>query len=625
MAALVFTTLLIPASAQHVATPAPPPHSAATASEPPSALDPHTPILHANANLVLVDVVVTDRQGNAVHGLEQRGFHLFENGHEQEISVFSEQKPGGTIAVKPVALPPHTYSNIPVFHEGSAVNVLLLDGLNTPVTDQMEVRRQMLQYMGTIAPGTSMAIFTLSSRLRMVEGFTTDVAELAKALSSPNANVQTSVGLDPGREQDLNMAVSNMATMSAQGSDPKSIAMMQQFEADLTADRIDQRMQMTMDAMQQLALYLGGIPGRKNLIWFSGSFPLVLSYQDALQSPFSAVRNYADKIRQTSEMLSAARVAVYPVDAHGLMTLPSTNASIKPAVANMTAIMAGGMSLGSLRGGTRYVSPPTDPYGYNTAEDDKFLEQTMQEQASMQQIAQQTGGKAFVNTNGLKEAAAKAVEDGSSYYTIGYVPSDTNYNGQFRKIKLRVSNGGYTLAYRDGYYAYPPDKPTKYNPGEISPILAATLHGAPSATQILFDARVLRSTDPLLQDEKLPAGPIAGEMAAKLRKPVHRIIVDMNVDPHELAYVKTPNGVLHARVEFTLVAYDMDGKRLNYLDGGFQLNLSPKRFAEIMSAGIPARLALDLPPEEASLRIAVHDLESGRVGSLEIPLTDTAK
>jgi hypothetical protein len=258
----------------------------------------------------------------------------------------------------------------------------------------------------------------------------------------------------------------------------------------------------------------------------------------------------------------------------------------------------------------------------NVGKDDaNFMKQILQEQATMEQIAGQTGGQKYINTNGLKEAVAKAVENGSSYYSIGYVPAAKQFDGKFRKIELRVDNSSYKLAYRRGYYADPPDKPTAHQPGAVSLILAATLHGAPPSTQILFQARVLPATDPVLQGTRLPVGP-AGEMTAALKGPIHRVIVDLKVDAHGIAFEDTPDGAHRAKVEFTLVAYDADGKRLNYLDHGFQISLSPEQYTRTAAGGIPIRLALDLPAGPAFLRVAVHDLNAGSAGSLEIPVAD---
>jgi len=327
------------------------------------------------------------------------------------------------------------------------------------------------------------------------------------------------------------------------------------------------------------------------------------------------MRSYSDDIRETAELLSAARVAVYPVDARGLMTPPSLDASYSPST-NLTSATSSGNRSGSRR---RITS--NNP---STANDDlKSTKQLMEEQASMQQIAEQTGGKEFLNTNGFEEALAGAIENGSSYYTIGYVPGAGQLEGQFRKIQINVDNPGLNLAYRHGYYADPPDKPSAHTPGQTSLIVAATLHGAPPSTQILFQARVLPASDPLLQGTKFPAG-AGGELNASLKGPLQRLVVDLTVDPHTLHYDSTPDGALHSQVEFMLVAYDGDSHRINYLDKGFQLNLMAAQIQQTMQTGIRIRLPLDLPAGQFSLRIAVHDLAAERAGSLEVPVTVAA-
>ena len=139
----------------------------------------------------------------------------------------------------------------------------------------------------------------------MVKGFTTDPAELTKALSSRKAAAQSSVILDPDTTTTLNTSVADSAVL---GVDITAVTNMQQFLADITAVQTDQRVRITLDAMQQLARYLGGIPGRKNVIWFSGSFPIALDPDQSLNDSFEAMRNYAEDVRQTSQLLTASRV-----------------------------------------------------------------------------------------------------------------------------------------------------------------------------------------------------------------------------------------------------------------------------------------------------------------------------
>jgi VWFA-related protein len=565
-------------------------------------------ILQANVNLVLVDVVVTNH-GNAVHGLGHNSFHIYEDGREQSITSFDEHRSDATLSINPkiAALPPNTFNNTPIYPDSGVVNVLLLDGLNTPVPNQADLHLQMLDYMSKIPPGTSMAIFTLSSQLRMVQGFTTDPAQLVKAFKSSNGKPQATSASD---STTANSADDSMS-MGAGGSPAlaqhlaEAVANMQQFTADANAFQVDMRVRMTLDAIQQLARYLSAIPGRKNLIWFSGSFPIALDPDDELNNPFSATRNYSDEIRATSKLLSAARVAVYPVDARGIISSPSFDASNRNA--------------GSRQG----------KQSNTFKNDNKFYQKVSNEESTMGQIAEQTGGQDYVNTNGLKEAVVSAVENGSNYYTLAYVPITKSRDGQYHKIRVSLDNSSAKIAYRRGYYADEQSNsassdtsktPTTAHSSSNTGMSTAVLVGAPQTSQILLQARVLPVTDPSLQGAKLPNGP-AGELTATLKGPVVRYVIDLNVNTHGLAFESSADGSHKDAIEFVAIAYDADTKRVNFVDKGMQLNLTGDQFAYVTKNGLPIRFAIDLPPGKIALRIAVNEIQGGRIGSIEIPIS----
>jgi VWFA-related protein len=590
------------AGAQAPVAPAAP---ASTAAAPPAV----TTILHANANLVLVDVVVSEH-GNAVHGLPQGNFRIFDNGREQTISSFEEHRPVEVPAIaKPIKLPPNTYTNLPVYPEATAINVLLLDGLNTIAVDQVYVRRKMIEYMDKIKPGTSLAIFTLSQRLRMIEGFTTDVAKLSKDFQAAKTGPSDSLDVNSGITDSMNNLSNYAPTPSGRGMDPNALSsainQMNEFAADVTAAQEETRERMTLNALQQLARYLNAIPGRKNLIWFSGSFPIALSPDGAMNSPFRNMQNNEDDVRETSEMLSAARVAVYPVDGEGLLTPKSLDA------AN--------------RGNGKQAQAPTGLNNPNTvlpngmSNDSKDMSETLAKQASIKLIADLTGGKAYIDTNGLKEAVGNAVDNGASYYTISYVPAAEKLDGQFHKIQVRLNKSSYKLAYRSGFYANSPNKPSAYKLASASQMTTATLLGAPPETQILFLARVLPATDPQFKDLKMSDDP-AGTPSKDVKGPLHRYIIDLTIDSHTLTFEKTPEGAHKVSVEFALVAYDSNFNQVNFLDRGIQLNLNDQRYARAIATGTPVRLALDLPAGEDILRIAIQDTAANRAGSIEIPV-----
>lgn len=231
------------------------------------------PAIRANSSLVLVDVVVTDHD-KPVHGLDRSRFHIFEDGSEQSLFSFDEHQPAGAppAFLASAALPPNTYTNLPAYPESSAVNVLLLDALNTPLGDQMRVRRKMIDYLGSVKPGTTMAIFTLSTQLRIVTQFTSDPAALVSLLRKPKTNTQQSPLQDTPSSSDLDnnqvnavaagqpaapSPASNIGASNpgSQASSPmNAVTTLQQFQADQIAGQINARMHITLQAMRQLAL-----------------------------------------------------------------------------------------------------------------------------------------------------------------------------------------------------------------------------------------------------------------------------------------------------------------------------------------------------------------------------------
>ncbi len=148
--------------------------------------------IKSKVRLVLVDVVVTNGKGDAVTGLLKQDFEVLEDGKPQTISTFEEHHGAPPTQIKVPPLPPNVYTNFPLTQTADSVNVLLLDAMNTPTLDQVYVHTQMIKYLKTIPPSTRVAIFTLASRLRMLQGVTTDSSELLKVLNSVQAGPQES-------------------------------------------------------------------------------------------------------------------------------------------------------------------------------------------------------------------------------------------------------------------------------------------------------------------------------------------------------------------------------------------------------------------------------------------------
>jgi VWFA-related protein len=80
------------------------------------------------------------------------------------------------------------------------------------------------------------------------------------------------------------------------------------------------------------------------------------------------------------------------------------------------------------------------------------LSASSDEHAIMNDIADETGGKAFYGTNDLRAAMQRSMEEGSSYYTLTYSPQNQNWNAKFRRIEVKLLRSGYHLQYRRGWF-----------------------------------------------------------------------------------------------------------------------------------------------------------------------------
>src|ERR1700730_1259499 len=143
--------------------------------------------LRAGTQLVVVDVVVTDKNQKPVHGLKASDFTLTEENVLQVVKHFEEH-----VALTPAdatkfpalpKFPPGVFTNYTPEPVNGAVNLLLLDALNTPVRDQAYVRQQLIAYLNSTPPGTRIAIFGLTSQLTILQSFTSDPA-LLKAVAA---------------------------------------------------------------------------------------------------------------------------------------------------------------------------------------------------------------------------------------------------------------------------------------------------------------------------------------------------------------------------------------------------------------------------------------------------------
>ncbi len=602
---------LVVASTALAQTPASPPSPAPPST--PAPIPPTAPTIQTRTNLVVVDVVVTDRSGNNVHGLQRSDFAITEKGVPQQIRSFDEHSaPAHPPIPQPIPeLPPGVFTNFSPAPETAALNVLLLDTLNTPLLDQSYVRQQLLKYLRSAPPGNRIAIFGLTTHLIYLQGFTSDPALLRSAIDKKS--LRPSQVLDnavTGRPTEQLSDTTASIEASSHGALADVTARLQQFEAVTQSFQVQLRARYTLDAMNVLARYLSGFPGRKNLVWFSGSFPLSVLPDGDLADPFAAMADMSDEFRDTASLLSRSQVAVYPVDARGLFNAPMYDVSERGS-----------------------ASPQAFSQQLN-----KFNQQTALEHATMRQMAEGTGGRAFLNTNGLAEAVNTAITTGANFYTITYTPSDTHWNNAFRRIGLKLqgrpAQQNLSLAYRRGYFAVDPNPPPPRRaltaggnavpaPASATAMRAAMMRGAPDPTQVIFKARILPAIPASAPPEAAPDPSTRANSDPKLAHgPWRRYVVDIAAVPGQLLTARAPNGNLSGVAEFVIHCYDRDGTLITTTSKGLRLDVTADNVRKLLSSGVPVHQVISVPDRgEYFLRIGVHDLIGDHVGALEVPLS----
>jgi VWFA-related protein len=561
------------------------------------------PTFKTKVRLVLVDVVVTNNKGEPVPGLHKADFEISEDGTPQTISTFEEHHGAPATQVKLPTMPPNVYTNFPLTQSADSVNVILLDALNTPSNDQSFVHSQMLKYLKTIPPNTRVAIFTLASRLRMLQGVTTDSSLLLAVLNNDKALPHPSPLLPSTVEEDayqryIEFKAENGAappqdqSLALAAVDPINAA--KAFQADLSALLIESRITVTLQALQRLARYLSDVPGRKNVIWFSGSFPTGILPNPDLVDPFGGMRDFQEEIRKTSDLLAASQVAIYPIAAEGLIT--------------DSASQVNNREIGERRGSLAMEDTIQQMNNDSVDRDSSH--------ASMEEIAKDTGGKAFYNTNGLSDALTRVVNNGSRFYSLTYSPTNPRMDGKFRRIQVKLLNGKYTLAYRRGYYA--DDLSTSLAAAEepnSDPLLPLMGRNLPDYSQILYKILIQPSNPQPAAD-----APRAGTHT-DLKAPFVRYGLDFAAAAEDLKLNRTPDGVLHGAIEVMLVVYDPEGKPVNMAVARSEIQIPEKDYPSVQKQGLQIHREIDVPQGDSYLRTGIYDLTSGSAGTLGVPLT----
>lgn len=235
--------------------------------------------LHVKAKTVILDVVVTDKQGHAVTNLTQDSFTILEDRQPQRITSF--ERPG----VHPLAGDVRIESTADLDRKapGAPVDLIVLDEINTRFEDMAFARYSLKKYLdaqpGKLSQPTMLVAVDLH-HMTVLKDYTQDKASILSALN-----------------RHLSQYPYHLDTSS------------------WTAERFSA----AFGALMQVAEATVGHPGHKNMIWIGRGFPDVRT--DTMQPEDEA--QLADAIELCINMLRDARITLYSVDPAGVPSAPT--------------------------------------------------------------------------------------------------------------------------------------------------------------------------------------------------------------------------------------------------------------------------------------------------------------
>ncbi len=379
--------------------------------------DPQT-TFKAGTRLVEVEVVVRNSKG-PVTGLTKDDFTILDQGEPQRIDVF---RVGPTAAgARTIPLPPGAVSNRSAA-AGAAVSgaaaytAVLYDQLNTRLDLKEYERKSLVKFIRGMGPGQHVAIYVLGRNLHVLQEFTDDPEKLIAALEHLDsgrdlmpANVHDALfGFNTDEVGNVILPSARVAGAALRGEIEHSVRESAANVAQVNAARNGAT---TFEALQVIARHLGGMPGRRNLVWMIESPATPLPYVG---------------------LLLQFKIALYPVLAHSLDFDPSGMFMGNAANVRSALSPGGGIALATL------------------------MPDVMDTQRRARQTAELTGGAGFGDAEDLQSAVKTAEEDARTAYTLGYYPPEELLDGKYHSLTVKVAGekpAHLEVRYRPGYLA----------------------------------------------------------------------------------------------------------------------------------------------------------------------------
>ncbi|HET9529287.1 MAG TPA: VWA domain-containing protein [Blastocatellia bacterium] len=555
--------------------------------------------IRISTELVQMDVVVTDKKGKVVSGLNKEDFELFENGKKQQISFFEfvagGLRPGAVKAGEEAKAPgPEVSPQGADAGDIRRIFAFVVDDLTIRHEDLVYIRQMLSTFVDSrMQPSDLVAIIRTVGGKGLLQQFTTDKVLLRRAIAAltprvhplsahnnpdapnmPNNPQALLAGSDTSPDSVLGESSNPFDISSFEPADPNSIN--EETNRSIRAFMSLGTASFVIDSMREL-------PGRKSLVLISGGMPILSS------RPGTESNNITLFLRALSDNATRAGVTIHTMDIRGL--------EAQRAVASFEETP--GRSMISMPGST--AATGTGGAFGRTADEAMLGRSPIESHQSLRMLASSTGGLAILNKNNFDEGLEGILSQSEGYYLLAYTPADAKFDNKFREIKIKVKGNDYKVYSRQGYFAREERAAAATAAATKQEQILAAVRSPLARRDINLDATLLYKAAP----------PDQGT-----------IDIHIVIDPRKLQFDQV-DGKQQTSLDVAGFVFDELGK----LRGGFSetinANLSQEELARVSKGGLTYSANTTLPAGAYQVRLAVRDNKSNNIGTmsryLEVP------
>ena len=565
---------------------------------------------------VQLDIVVKDKKGRILKDLKSEDFEVFEDGIKQQVESFRliTRTSTGTTKTEEATAPsaedpvkPTTVKTTRDYENGVSAIALVFDRLSPESRRRAQLAAQ--SYVSDGAKQESYAgVFLINLNLATLQNYTTDTALIRKAIDRAGSSVTSSFDATAGIFTDsVNQTISQASNAVASATSAASAAgaaggagagaagsaagaasvdlkfAQMQLRAKETFDVLqrDQQGYATVNGLMAVISSMQGLPGRKAVMFFSEGVALPPN----VQQQFRSVINNANR----------ANVSVYAIDSAGLRA-ESTTAASRDEINNRSRRRMDNLD---------QVMNTDGPLTTGLERNEDLI--NLNPQNGLMQLAQETGGQFIGDTNNIAPKLKQVDEDLNTYYLLSYTPTNTNFDGKFRNISLKLKRSGVDVQSRKGYYAV--------NAGNGTPVL----YYETPALAALANGRTDNAIPMKAINFNFPEAAHLGRTAFEVEMPANAF-----------TFVEDKAKKTYA-ADFSVVALVKDENKqvVRKLSTHYTLSGALDQLPKIKNGLILFYREEDLPPGKYDVEAAAYDLPSTKLSirktTIEVPDADETR